>query len=122
MRGGQIAGLGHADEVRRGIGGPLLLLAALLTRSPAEERKQKADVEACVQRGRDVINAVRERDGGKCQECGASAGTDVVYRSYSVPQLRDPERYNRDLMVLLCKEHRGVHPLARVALNVPIGR
>ncbi len=105
-----------------GIGGPLLLLAALLIRSPEEERKEKASIEAYVQRGRDVINAVRERDGGKCQECGAPDGTDVVYRSFPVPDIRSPQRYNPDLMVLLCKTHRDhTTPLARGFLNVPLG-
>ncbi|NCT90375.1 hypothetical protein GXB85_05340 [Cellulomonas sp. APG4] len=105
-----------------GFGGPLLLLAALFTRSPEEERKERENTEAYVQRGRDVINAVRERDGGKCQECGASDGTDVVYRSSPVPDIRNPQRYNPRLMVLLCKTHRDhTTPLARNVLGVPVG-
>ncbi|WP_024286602.1 hypothetical protein [Cellulomonas sp. KRMCY2] len=103
------------------IGGPLLLVAALITRSPEEERKQRVDIEAYVQRGRDVINSVRERDGGKCRECGVSDGTDVVYRSAPVPDIRNPERYNPDLMLLLCREHRGVLPMPRGVLSVPTG-
>ena len=103
------------------VGGPLLLVAALITRSPEEEKKQKADIEAYVQRGRDVINTVRERDEGKCRECGASDGTDVVYRSVPVPDIRNPGRYNPDVMVLLCREHRGILPMARGVLNVPTG-
>jgi hypothetical protein len=105
-----------------GIGGPLLLFLALITRSPEEERKQKADMEAYVQRGRDVINKVRERDGGRCVECGASDGTDVVYRSVPVPDARSRERYNADLMMVVCRTHMTRStPLARNVLGVPVG-
>lgn len=103
------------------LGGPLLLFSALLTRSPQEERREKASIEAYVQRGRDVISTVRERDGGACQECGATDGTDVVYRTTQVPSIRDQARYDPKRMILLCKTHRVGLPLARGVLNVPIG-
>ena len=104
-----------------GIGGPFLLLLALLTRSPQEQATEKANLDAYVQRGRDVIATVRERDGGECKECGATDGTDVVYRSMQVPAVRDPQRYNPDLMMVVCKVHRTGLPVARGVLGVPVG-
>lgn len=101
--------------------GPVLILFALTTHSPDETRKQAADVQAYIQRGRDAIRAARERDGGACQECGATDGTDVVYRSTAVPPVTDPARYDIDRMIVVCKVHRSGLPLARGVLNVPIG-
>lgn len=107
--------------VLSGVGGPALLLVALKITSKDEDEAEKAAIADYVRKGRDVISAVRERDGGACREFGAMDGSDVVYRTSSVPAVRDPLRYDPSQMIVACPVHQRGLPLARLVLNVPIG-
>lgn len=61
------------------VGGVLLLVLAVVTQSPQEEKDEAEFHEAYTRRGREVIAEVLKRDGGACRTCGVTTGTDVAY-------------------------------------------
>ncbi len=105
-----------------GIGvGITMLLGALFVRSPAEERRDRELVDTHYAKVRAVVDAVRKRDGGVCHECGASDGTEVVYRTTTPPPPRDPRRFSSSEMWLACAVHAKGLPSVRGALGLPPG-
>lgn len=82
-----------------------LLALAMSYKTPTEQRENADNRRQELETGVRVIRETRERDNGKCRECGTSETTGVFFASRVSPA--GAAREDVSQMVVLCNLHAG---------------